>query len=377
MDSAIASIRADHEDIRSRFEAYLETADPRDQMSYLEGLFVAIEQHSQLEEEVFYPWVKEQGIGESWITLSQEEHRTVRSLLQDLLRMSPSNERFGASLLVLRQNFERHVASEEEQILPFAENAPGPALDELAQRMDGHVTQAHEAAVDRFRSIAAPAASMTAGHPGDAVIETPEDPTDTSRPRSAPADPVLAGDTTQSLSVAEQAVVNAVSDAFQGLHLETVVMSVHTLESDKEVSTLRFTLGGRASSDLHRDRIATSNESPDALAAVVIAELRRQLVHSVEREGDGSNVDEDVDAHPVASAPGPTAGPTMTSLPTDQKAHDPVCHMDIRIDDAAGRSTYNGLTYYFCSQDCQTRFEADPDAVLEAESREHTAAHAR
>jgi len=56
----------------------------------------------------------------------------------------------------------------------------------------------------------------------------------------------------------------------------------------------------------------------------------------------------------------------MTQQPT-QSEHDPVCHMDIEITDAAGRSDYEGHTYYFCSMGCKRDFDADPEGVLKAE----------
>jgi Cu+-exporting ATPase len=50
------------------------------------------------------------------------------------------------------------------------------------------------------------------------------------------------------------------------------------------------------------------------------------------------------------------------------KVHDPVCHMDIDVSEAAGRSDYEGMTYYFCSPGCKMDFDADPAGVLKAES---------
>jgi YHS domain-containing protein len=41
-------------------------------------------------------------------------------------------------------------------------------------------------------------------------------------------------------------------------------------------------------------------------------------------------------------------------------ATDPVCHMTIEEKSAAGKSDYNGQTYYFCSPGCKTRFDANP-----------------
>ena len=52
-------------------------------------------------------------------------------------------------------------------------------------------------------------------------------------------------------------------------------------------------------------------------------------------------------------------------------AVDPVCGMTIAPEDAAGKFTHNGHTYYFCSQSCLDRFRADPEEFLQP--KEHTA----
>jgi YHS domain-containing protein len=39
---------------------------------------------------------------------------------------------------------------------------------------------------------------------------------------------------------------------------------------------------------------------------------------------------------------------------------DPVCHMTIDENKAAGKSDYNGKTYYFCAVSCKTKFDQDP-----------------
>ena len=40
---------------------------------------------------------------------------------------------------------------------------------------------------------------------------------------------------------------------------------------------------------------------------------------------------------------------------------DPVCGMQINEKEAAGTSTYKGMTYYFCSLSCKTAFDKNPD----------------
>jgi YHS domain-containing protein len=40
---------------------------------------------------------------------------------------------------------------------------------------------------------------------------------------------------------------------------------------------------------------------------------------------------------------------------------DPVCKMQIDENKAAGRSEYNGKTYYFCAPDCKKKFDEGPE----------------
>lgn len=49
--------------------------------------------------------------------------------------------------------------------------------------------------------------------------------------------------------------------------------------------------------------------------------------------------------------------------------HDPVCHMDIQPQDAAGKSEYNGQTYYFCSLGCKKAFDKEPEKYTGKEAK--------
>jgi YHS domain-containing protein len=40
---------------------------------------------------------------------------------------------------------------------------------------------------------------------------------------------------------------------------------------------------------------------------------------------------------------------------------DPVCGMQIEKEDAVARVEYNGKAYYFCSEDCSSEFEDNPE----------------
>ncbi len=57
-----------------------------------------------------------------------------------------------------------------------------------------------------------------------------------------------------------------------------------------------------------------------------------------------------------------------TGTQTNVKAQikDPVCGMEIDAEEAFGHLEYEGATYYFCSAQCQGKFEADPAQFAEA-----------
>jgi YHS domain-containing protein len=57
----------------------------------------------------------------------------------------------------------------------------------------------------------------------------------------------------------------------------------------------------------------------------------------------------------------------MTTAQPNQTEHDVICHMDIGIEQSAGRSDWDGRTYYFCANSCKEQFDRDPEAALKAE----------
>ena len=44
--------------------------------------------------------------------------------------------------------------------------------------------------------------------------------------------------------------------------------------------------------------------------------------------------------------------------------NDPVCGMKIDSATAAGRTEYNGQSYYFCGVKCKEKFDANPEQYI-------------
>lgn len=45
-------------------------------------------------------------------------------------------------------------------------------------------------------------------------------------------------------------------------------------------------------------------------------------------------------------------------------AIDPVCGMQVDEKKVTQKTRYNGRTYYFCSKECKTKFEKDPEKYV-------------
>ncbi len=47
-------------------------------------------------------------------------------------------------------------------------------------------------------------------------------------------------------------------------------------------------------------------------------------------------------------------------------ATDPVCKMEVNEKHAPAQSEHKGMQYYFCSQQCQAKFDSNPERYTRA-----------
>jgi YHS domain-containing protein len=65
---------------------------------------------------------------------------------------------------------------------------------------------------------------------------------------------------------------------------------------------------------------------------------------------------------PVAAKPPPAPGMQAAPAGAADKAKDPICSMWVEKSKAPATLLHEGVTYYFCSDGCRKKFEADPKA---------------
>jgi len=98
-----------------------------------------LKMHTQIEEEIFYPAVREIGSSkaEEMVDESYEEHHVVDLVLAELPNVDPEDERVAAKMTVLSELVERHADEEEDEMFPMAEKKLGKErLQQLGEQME-------------------------------------------------------------------------------------------------------------------------------------------------------------------------------------------------------------------------------------------------
>jgi len=166
--SATSMIRADHTSVLLTFHKYrIDTATSTKQ-AIVNSICLALEIHAQLEEEIFYPAMREAGLDTDIVDKSFPEHAEMKRLIGVLQRMEAGSSTYDETLMELMRNVLRHIADEETKLLPDAERVLADRLPELGARMTRRrlelaTPRAGEIAVNVVRTNPVGTAMVTAG----------------------------------------------------------------------------------------------------------------------------------------------------------------------------------------------------------------------
>jgi hemerythrin-like domain-containing protein len=135
--NAIELLMQDHKEAASMMDQ-LETADKGDRSARTVFLQLkeALTLHTQAEEQVFYPALKNHEETKDMIPESLEEHQEVDQILAEMSSLSPGDDDFMDKLTELRDAVEHHVEEEENEMFPKAEQILGQnRLQEMGSQM--------------------------------------------------------------------------------------------------------------------------------------------------------------------------------------------------------------------------------------------------
>jgi hypothetical protein len=136
---AFELLKKDHEKVSGIFEKLDSTTERG--VKTREELFTQLKQeldvHARIEEEIFYPVLKEAQETEDLTLEAYEEHNVVKQLLAELEALPKDDETWGAKLTVLKENVEHHVEEEEGELFDGArEVLSREQIEALGTRME-------------------------------------------------------------------------------------------------------------------------------------------------------------------------------------------------------------------------------------------------
>ena len=136
--SASTLLKRQHREVEGLFAQVLKAKDARRRRAVMNEIIQQLEAHTTIEEEIFYPGVKEIGTkkAEDMVLEAYEEHHVVKLVLKELPSVDPGADTFEAKMTVLKELIAHHVAEEDGEMFPMAEKRLGAERSrELAGEM--------------------------------------------------------------------------------------------------------------------------------------------------------------------------------------------------------------------------------------------------
>ena len=117
---AIDLLDADHLSVHAMFESYRELvrnrATPLQRRALAEEICMELTIHARLEEELFYPAVRDALNDDELMDEAEDQHGSQREFVAQILATQPEDELYDARVAVLAEYVERHVHKEREQV---------------------------------------------------------------------------------------------------------------------------------------------------------------------------------------------------------------------------------------------------------------------
>jgi hemerythrin superfamily protein len=133
-------IRMDHAHVMAVFHRYKADTPSSKKQALITNACLALQVHAQLEEEIFYPALREVMTGDEVLDKSESEHDQMRGLISELRAATGGdgagvNAAYDDKFMELMRIVIHHVADEETRLLPAAERLLAHDLSRLGAEM--------------------------------------------------------------------------------------------------------------------------------------------------------------------------------------------------------------------------------------------------
>lgn len=129
VQDATSLLRADHKLVSSLFEDFENASSNAVKRKLVNKICLELSVHAQVEEEIFYPAVKQALNDHEMVPEATVEHATLKSLIAQVEGVEPDGEMYDAKVKVLCEYVEHHVKEEQDEMFP---KAKASKLDMLA-----------------------------------------------------------------------------------------------------------------------------------------------------------------------------------------------------------------------------------------------------
>lgn len=122
---AFKLLKQDHKEVKGIFKKLESSRPSKAREKGFQQLYQELSLHTEVEENIFYPRLRQEDKLRETIGEAYEEHHVAKLLLDELAQTSMEDERWDAKLSVLKEMVEHHVAEEEGELFPKAAKALG------------------------------------------------------------------------------------------------------------------------------------------------------------------------------------------------------------------------------------------------------------
>jgi len=140
--SAIAMLKEDHENVKDLFDKFEETNGSATKAKIVSEAVTQLKIHATIEEELFYPSVRQEIEDEEGIMdEADEEHHVAKVLIAELEKMTGDEEHWEAKFKVLAESVRHHIKEEEGKMFKEAKKtnidfkALGSQMARLKQKL--------------------------------------------------------------------------------------------------------------------------------------------------------------------------------------------------------------------------------------------------
>ena len=119
--SAIDLLEEDHRQVEDLFDEYEKLEDVSEKEQLALKICMALQVHTRIEEEIFYPAAREAIEKPELIDEAVVEHASAKQLISEIEDMEPGEELYDAKVKVLQEQVLHHVEEEEGELFPQVE----------------------------------------------------------------------------------------------------------------------------------------------------------------------------------------------------------------------------------------------------------------